>query len=336
MSSLNRIKDFIYKNKTMDLDKLRGGFIGLALGDALGAPHELSFSVPVTKYTGVLQYPIPWKPRFQKKKYSVVGQITDDTSMSVALLRSILKNKDWVYEDILKTYLEWANSGIKFLGYNTRDLFKGIKTIRGYENRYKKKDLSNCQSNGSLMRAYPLVILFYMYPNYQEAYLKALKDTKLTNPSIINQDCTLVYLTAVLFLLKKVNPNEIVTTIYKYAQTDEVKQVIVSAIKQEERDITKQKGWVLHAIYLCVRSLLFILTYSYSSIINWIITQGGDTDTNAALVGSLLGTYLGEKKLMKEKITAKNIKVLLSADIEQGEIPIKKKYSINAALKMLV
>lgn len=38
-------------------DKIAGMLFGIALGDALGAPHEFRQSIPVTQYTGYLEYP---------------------------------------------------------------------------------------------------------------------------------------------------------------------------------------------------------------------------------------------------------------------------------------
>lgn len=70
----------------MNLDKLRGGILGLALGDCLGAPFEFRYSLSLNFYNGRLQYPTKLKSRYGPIQHTVVGQVTDDTTMSIALL----------------------------------------------------------------------------------------------------------------------------------------------------------------------------------------------------------------------------------------------------------
>ena len=318
----------------MDLDKIRGGFLGLALGDAIGAPFEFQFSPPLSEYTEVIKLPITWKPRFGTKQYSVVGQVTDDTTMASALLWTIATNKDWVENDVINAYIDWANSGIKFLGRNTRALFKNIKTIKGYKARHTRFDLSNNQSNGSLMRAFPLVLLFYYLPQ-EKVFEKALNDTKLTNPSPINQDCVLVYLNALLYILNKVPPKDFLPQLHTMAQTKELKEVIYQAINGIDRNVTKNKGWILHSMYCAMLSILLAPSNSFTEVMNWVILKGGDTDTNGAISGSLIGTYYGEKELMKDPIAAQNIKIVLESDYSKGEFPLDGKYHPSTALQIL-
>lgn len=243
----------------MATDKIKGGLLGLALGDALGAPFEFRYSIPTSMYNGKLEYPISLQLRYQPKKYSVVGQVTDDTTMAGALLRSIIRNRTWVRDDVIKEYLQWANSEawsqpdqvmvpMKFLGINTRALFKGIKTVLGFNNRYASK-ASDTQSNGSLMRAYPLILLFFFLPP-EQAYLLALEDTNLTNPNNVNRDVTLIYLTALRYILEGKTSTESLPILQNLAQPQEVKDVIKQVITGVHRNVRKNKGWILHALWI--------------------------------------------------------------------------------------
>jgi len=327
------------------LDKIRGGLLGLALGDALGGPHEFRYSIPVSQYTGRLQYPIGWKARFKSVQYTTVGQVTDDTSMAGALLWSIATNHNWIKDDIIRAYIDWANSeawsipqqqsvSLKFMGRNTRALFKNIKTVQGYYNRYNRMDLSS-QSNGSLMRSYPLILLFYYLPE-TEAYQKAIQDTALTNSNPVNQDATLMYLLAIRKILSGISTSEGIPQLISLAQTDTIKTAIQQAAQNQQRIVTTQKGWVAHAIYISMQAWLQAEAgRSFSDIMNWVIMQGGDTDTNGAIAGALVGTYLGEEKMKEEPITNDNIRILLEADYSQGELPISLKYHPRTLLQIL-
>jgi hypothetical protein len=56
------------------------------------------------------------------------------------------------------------------------------------------------------------------------------------------------------------------------------------------------------------------------------VTQGGDTDTNAAIAGAIAGTYFGKNNLMNEPITYENIDILINANYAGGDIPIANEY----------
>lgn len=322
----------------MDLDRIRGGFLGLALGDALGAPHESRRGTPLIAYTGQLQYPIRWQNRFHGTGTSVIGQVTDDTTMAAALINSIVRNKGWIEEDVINSYLNWANStkGVtQFMGKNTRALFQGVKTIKGYRTRYTRLDLSSVQSNGSLMRAFPLVLLFYYQPD--RAYQLALADTSLTNPNPVNQDATLIYLTTLRMILQGIPVSSGLPELIQLAQTTPVREALIQAAEGSSRDLTPNKGWIIHAVYVLGQVWLQVdlQKKSFPEIMRWIILQGGDTDTNGAIGGSLLGLFYGEKKMLEDPLTRKNVEILLSADTEKGSAPLLLEYHPAAVMRML-
>lgn len=182
------------------------------------------------------------------------------------------------------------------------------------------------------MRAFPLIILFYYLPE-KEAYIKALRDTNLTNPNPVNRDATLVYLSMLRLILQERSPTEALPEIFKIIQTDPIKEAFNQAIKGEIRDVKISKGWVVHGIYLSIQAWIQAsLGRTFSEVINWVILQGGDTDTNATIAGSVIGMYYGEKKKILEE---ENIKILLSTDPSKGDLPVDPKYHPATALSIL-
>ena len=119
----------------MNPDKIKGMLIGLSLGDALGAPHE--FKYQKDEYTGELIYQLRLFNRFHGETLFYVGSVTDDTEMTLTLANQIIKDKDYNRNNVILAYEEWAKNS-KMLGKNTRALFKGVKTVKGYEGRYNK------------------------------------------------------------------------------------------------------------------------------------------------------------------------------------------------------
>jgi hypothetical protein len=101
-----------------------------------------------------------------------------------------------------------------------------------------------------------------------------------------------------------------------------------------KRDITgKDKGWTLHALY-CAFFALSMTGYTYQDRIDTVIRFGGDTDTNAAISGALVGTWLGEIALRAEERTAQNIAAVLACDPATGDIPRPPKYSARRLAKL--
>jgi len=82
--------------------------------------------------------------------------------------------------------------------------------------------------------------------------------------------------------------------------------------------LEKKKGWVLNALYCAFWALKKDKTFRES--IDAVIQLGGDTDTNAAIAGSLLGAKVGFRAMESDEITAENLKILLAADYQTSQI----------------
>lgn len=314
-----------------NLDKIRGGYLGVCLGDSLGLPHE--HEMGKVEYTGQLQT-ITHRSRWQGTKQAPPGQVSDDATMTTALLWQIVSDKDWVQDHVIQEYINWANCGLPFMGKNTRNLFHGIKTVGGYYGRQNRLDF-NSQSNGSLMRAFPLILLFFFQP--QTVYQKSILDTSLTNPNPVNQDATLIYLLILRSILEGKTAVQSLPEIINSAQTPTIKDCITDGMNKKMRMIDgAYKGWVAHALYIAVRAWLFTDTkMPFSEIIEWVIKRGGDTDTNASIAGGVVGLVYGEQFLRNEPTTDQNIQVLISSNPAMGQIPYPIRYHPSTGLQLL-
>lgn len=288
------------------LDRVQGMFMGVFLGDALGFPHEFRCNAG-TIYTGKLEFAPFHTSRFQGKTEYPVGSISDDSEMSMALLRNLIKNKKYVKDEIILSYMAWANTS-SALGKNTRALLKGIKTLRGYKNRIAKiNELPEdqiSQSNGSLMRASPLSLL----SNDDDI----ITDTNITNPNSVNRDCSLVYIKSLKLALQGYDIKYIFENAKKIATTKEVIEVLQEVEEKKFRNLTINKGWILHGIY----SAFFVCLYfeKLTDAAAWIINQRGcDSDTLCSISGAMIGAIFGLEKLKEEEQTKENIEILLEA-----------------------
>ncbi len=298
----------------ISLDKIQGMFMCVFLGDSLGAPHEFRCNSN-TPYTGKLEFTAFRTSQFQGKKELAVAQVTDDSELTLTLLRTIIKDNSYIKDNIIKSYMTWCNSeGLWAIGKNTRALFKGIKTLKGYQNRINKilllPEEQISQSNGSLMRVSPLSLL--------KDDDCIINDCNITNPNKVNRDCNLVYVKSLRLALQGYNWKYIFKNAKNIATTEEVQEVLKQVENREFRDITVNKGHVLHAIYC---TFIVISSFNdFSKAMEWIIkdNKGCDTDTNAAIAGAMLGAILGFERVKSEPLTNINIEILLNADTKNG------------------
>lgn len=285
------------------LDRVQGMFMGVFLGDALGFPTEFRCNTN-TPYTGKLEFKPFHTSRWQGKTEYPVASVSDDSEMTMSLLRSMLKNKKYVKDQVIMEYMTWAGS-TSCIGKNTRALLKGIKTLRGYNNRIEKinalPESEVSQSNGSLMRCSPLALL-----NNDE---DIITDVNITNPNDINRDCSLVYIKSLRLALQGYDIKYIFENAKKIAQT---KEVLKEVEEKKFRNLTINKGWILYGIFACFYSCLYFEKLTDAAA--WIINQRGcDSDTLAAISLCLFAAIAGLEKIKLEDQTKENIEILLNA-----------------------
>jgi len=310
-------------------DRIAGCLIGLIVGDALGVPHEFS-SQRVNIYTGLLYI----KPKFSFRsgiRIDVIAQWSDDSELTLCILRSLVKNNGkYVKDDVIKSYLNWAKSS-KAMGRNTRALFKGITTVKGYQKRWDgifkdTPDTDWTKSNGSLMRCSMLAFI------NDDAIVE---DCCLTNPHKVNIDCNLIYCLLIKFSVTELtdpatNKEKQIDIINTILESQDIHPDVISTIRDALSDIiptrnlmftngVKSKGYCLHGLYCSVQT--FVHCDNYQDAIDTIIRLGGDTDTNAAIAGALLGAKFGYNKLNSEDRTSKNIALVRNANFNEGQNP---------------
>lgn len=304
-------------------DKVKGMFVGLFLGDALGVPYERR---PIPKVSDKLIYPIRNFNRYlHVYKNSIVGQITDDSEMTLALLYSMVENKGYNKEATLFHYFDWAHlSKCPFLGKNTRKLLT-IKTIKGYEKRYKEvfslPENEWTQSNGCLMRCGSLFL---------SSDEDIITDCKLTNPHPINLECNLIYCHSLKRLYQGMESKKV------YQMAVEESKLTREILVGKTLNYGENKGLAINAFQLAMKTLLD--DRSYQEQINDIIFNNlsGDTDTNACIAGAMLGMRFGFNQLMLNPVTKFNWEIVLAADTNKGDYPRPDKYHPKHLDKLLL
>ncbi len=142
----------------IDLDRTRGSLVGLAVGDALGAPIE--FKSPGN-------FELVTDMRSGGTFNLQAGQYTDDTVMALCLAESILQTCDFDPVDQLQRYLRWyrqgylSSTGTCFdIGNTTRMALEDFER----NGRPFRETGGQRGSNGAIMRLAPVPMAFSRHP----------------------------------------------------------------------------------------------------------------------------------------------------------------------------
>lgn len=324
----------------MDLDNIRGAFLGLFIGDALGLSQRNYIS---DNYRNdIISQSPEWNVGYGAPKTGAVGQIGESSKMSSALLWRIATDKDWIYDHVVNEYMNCVNSSKGYLSDHSklRDLFFGVKTIKGYESRKIKQTKGLTEiSPESLLRALPLIFLFNYLPE-QEAYSKCISDTILTDDNDMNKKAILVYILFLRLIVRNSPPEAVITQLLLITPIDTlIGKAIVDAYHNIKRKFAMLTIHIPDIIYLMIKA--WLLTYKGYNFSQALIMTGKINSTTEYLIypiiGSVLGIIYGEKKMIdgSDPITVQNIQTILNTDYSKSDNPVDPKYQPSTTLRML-
>ena len=187
-------------------DRALGAFVGLAVGDWVGAPLEFLDAVQTPKATsywdmGAFAYLGPL-PENKERDALQLGQFTDDTSMALCLADSLLSCGEYDGSDVRKRYWSWHAEGMNNcfrndesrarrhsfgLGYN---ICRGLSQLTVGEPvpPFFVDESSDDSGNGSLMRLAPVPI-FCAHASDAELRRMAMDSSRSTHTGKLAAEC---------------------------------------------------------------------------------------------------------------------------------------------------
>ena len=151
--------DELSKKTTDRLDRARGALLGLACGDAVGTTVEFkprgSF-IPMTDMVGGGPFQL------------VAGQWTDDTSMTLCLVSSLIEN-GFDLHDQMSRYRRWYEHGYMSSNGRCFDIgnatYAALMTFKRTGNALAGSASPDSAGNGSIMRLAPVPIRYLGTPD---------------------------------------------------------------------------------------------------------------------------------------------------------------------------
>lgn len=304
------------------------GVMGLVVGDALGCPVQfLSREEIKNRHKG------PVKGMENGGIYAMPeGTWTDDSSMSIATLSSIIEKGSLVPEDIMKRFVGWNING-EYTPFG-KAFDQGRTCLNAIYNFIRNPDIGTCgltdensNGNGSLMRIMPVCIYYYANGNDLDEAIHGIHIVSgLTHNHLRSKMCCGIYYFCVKNIIDgyKQQANQ---TSFQTSHISSLQSLLQKGInealeyygcdseslnemrfigrlfdldefkKVPEFDI-QSTGYVIDSIEASIWCL--INSDSYKECLLKAVNLGDDTDTIAAIAGGLAGLYYGYEEIPVE------------------------------------
>ena len=276
------------------LSRARGCLLGQFAGDALGGMVEFRDAEEIRA-----AYPAGLRELRDGGHWdTVAGQPTDDSELALMLARSLVGRGAFDDDDVARAYGHWYASGPFDCGGTIgRAASVASRVGANFAESARRVASRTSQANGAMMRVSPLGVFGHALPAETLADL-ARRDASLTHPHAVCQDASAVYAATI---GRAVAGGLGSTELYEYARAwadraslhEDVREDLAAAALGPPGDFSTNMGWVRIAL----RNAFYQLRHAPSleeGVVETVMS-GGDTDTNAAIAGALLGAVYGEE-----------------------------------------
>jgi ADP-ribosylglycohydrolase len=279
-------------NNAGALARAQGCLLGQIAGDSLGSLVEFHDAAGIRR-----KYPEGVTDLADGGYWdTLAGQPTDDSELALLLARSVIDRGRFEVAAAARAYAYWYRSGPFDMGITIeRALSAAANALAGGSDpaeAARRAASRESQANGSLMRVSPLGILGAGQPEAAAEWARA--DSSLTHPHPVCQDACASFVAAIGAAVGAgAGPADCLQAALRVVAADgPVRGVLERAAAGEEPlNPSEKQGWVLIALQNAFYQLLHAPTLRDGVIATVMI--GGDTDTNAAIAGALLGAVHG-------------------------------------------
>ena len=282
-------------------ERARAAYLGLAIGDALGATTEFMMPGEI-KAT----YKVHRKIIGGGWLYLKPGHVTDDTEMSLALGRALLTTGTWELSRIADNFLAWMKSKPVDIGSTCRRGIRDYMLKGQLETPYNEWDAGN----GAAMRMAP-VSLFTLGDDSLMARC-AIAQAHLThNHALSDAACIAIGIM--------------------------VQKAIFGCNRFELHEITRDlvaeygsfrfNNYRGNASSYVVDTLQTVFHYlfttgSFEECLIGVVNQGGDADTTGAIAGMIAGAFYGLDEIPKRWL--KKLKPEVREEVDAQAVKLVK------------
>lgn len=266
------------------LSRYQGSLLGLAIGDALGAPVEFcppGRFLPITGFSA------------GGKFHTAPGEWTDDTAMALCLGESLLRCGVFDLADQATTYARWIAQGHN----STRPHAFGVgrTVLAGLSRFHRTGDPRSgaadrkAQGNGSLMRLAPVPLAFRKNPT--RAVALAGESSLVTHGSEACIDGCKALCACILMALQGSQVSEIVSLDAVTALTGPLCPEITAVFAELWTVAPVAEGHAPRSLHAALWALAHHPDFRTGALA--VVNLGDDADTVGAIYGQIAGAHYG-------------------------------------------
>lgn len=268
-----------------------GCLLGLACGDAMGAPFE----------GGIIER-LVW--RFIGKTEGGGLRWTDDTQMSLDLAESMLA-KGALFQDDLAQRFAGSYHWKRGYGPGAARVLKLIRSSHNWRDAVHSAYRDGSYGNGAAMRA-PVMALF-LPDSLDKLIVNTRAASEITHSHLVGIDGAVIIAVATSQLLAHKTSEQVLDVVNMHCQTEELRsplRIATAWLQQRQTpsasQVVGQLGNGITAPKSCVTALYMALRFidaGFVDMMNFAVACGGDVDTIGAMAGALWGAYNGHTGL---------------------------------------
>lgn len=261
-------------------------YLGLAIGDALGATVEFMTPNEIRQQHGV-HCEIIGGGWLRLK----AGRVTDDTTMSLALGESILAAGGVDATAAARAFDAWMRGKPVDIGNTVR---RNLITFRQTGNPQAPASEHDA-GNGAAMRVLPVALACYGQPEKTSIFANRAQAHVTHHNALSDAACETLILMVQDFLAGRD-----VVDVERQRAEKLVSQYPVFAYDQKRRD--NPSGYVVDTMQAVLQS--FFATETFEDCLLDVVNRGGDADTTGAIAGMLAGARYGKEAIPKRWLKA--------------------------------
>jgi ADP-ribosyl-[dinitrogen reductase] hydrolase len=259
----------------------QGALVGLAVGDALGAPVEFLRRGSFPRVDRMLPSPEGRLP---------AGAWTDDTAMALCLAQSLLFAPDLDERDLLTRFCRWRDEGENTSTGECVGI--GRNTLRALERFSRTAAIGappgpRVEGNGALMRVAPVAMRHWREP--ARARSMAARQSATTHGPISAAACELA--TAILTALIAGSAWEVACAPDVSERWPESIRALAQGAWRVDGSAVRAGGYVVDALHAALWAVG--TTRSFEDAVVAAVNLGDDADTVGAIAGQLAGARYG-------------------------------------------
>lgn len=273
--------------------RAKAAFLGLAVGDALGATVEFMTPGEIRA-----RYKVHRKIRGGGWLYLKPGQVTDDTEMSLAMARALVTAQEWDLSAIAEAFLAWMRSKPVDIGATVR------KGLRHYQHTGELEVPHNewDAGNGAVMRLLPAALFSLGDQPLMERYV--VEQAHLTHHHPLSDAACITVAQMIQGALLGAD---------RFALHERTRELVAGHPNFRFNHYRGDAGGYVVETMQTVFHYLFT-TGEFEECLVGVVNQGGDADTTGAIAGMIAGAFYG-----LEAIPAAWIRKLDRALLEEME-----------------